>query len=100
MVPVWFWAALYSLRTAARRSCPMPLAVSFFSGFAIATNPSTMFLIASMSEGEGERGGVGGPLECRDWAGPPPLPSVGGVGAVILSHAKARALRGSGAQGH
>jgi hypothetical protein len=40
----------------------MPLAVPFFSGFDSATNPSTIFLIVSMSEGGGERGGVGGRL--------------------------------------
>jgi hypothetical protein len=56
----------------------MPLAVPFFSGFASATNPSTIFLIASMSEGGGEKGGVGGALECRDRAGPPPPPVAGG----------------------
>ncbi|KAK4096478.1 hypothetical protein N658DRAFT_349194 [Parathielavia hyrcaniae] len=60
MVPVWFWAALWTLRTAARRSCPVPLAVPFFSGFARATNPSTIFLIASMSVGGGESLTVGG----------------------------------------
>jgi hypothetical protein len=65
----------------------MPLAVPFFSGLASATSPSTIFLIASMSEGGGETGGGGGVFEGRDRAGPPPPPLIGGgVGAAILSH--------------
>jgi hypothetical protein len=37
----------------------MSLAVPFFSGLASATSPSTIFLIASMSEGGGKQGGSG-----------------------------------------
>ena len=72
----------------------MPLAVPFFSGLASAISSSTIFLIASMSEGVGEAGGVGGWLEGRGRAGPPRPPFIGGVGAAILPRSGVQGLRG------